>query len=267
MQEDVVWGRKYYNIPMTFTDMTMTSRNGEAPSQAYSEGSSPGTGTISVNVKVENPANRDAAIEAAKNLVLTLSTIIDAASSIMSYHIFTLPDGKLTTAGQLLQNAKITKFTVSDKKTFGNSGIGTADRISATDLRDEIYFGGLVGPDSYAASTYPNSQGLVGIILHELGHLSAEGKSVYDTAIATWSAEMRKRRRKVPQDQFYLDNEGQIYAKSIENYAHGYGAAAALAINLDISTYNTTVVANKLYGPFMSAADIQKQNLFDNPIG
>lgn len=228
----------------------------EREPKAYDPGAYKETGELNVSVRVKVSSNAEKAREAAKNVAEALGVIIEAATKLPSNTQIALPDGKTTTAGQLLSDIKNTKFVITDvANPANNKGVGGADRANMTDT---LYFAAFVegsGQSSYTNAQW-SGQGLVGILLHEMGHLSSAGNSVYNSERSKWAQENGKFKRNWRPDDFWTSN----YSNDNELYQHGFALASAAALGIGLDKYDT--IFKGQYDPdhYRGAAMIYAEN-------
>lgn len=153
-------------------------------------------------------------------------------------------------AGQLLTDVKTTKFVVTDDPSYGNGGVGSADRNTMT---DRVYFGAFAegtGQNSYSNAGWLG-QGVVGIILHEIGHISAAGFANFGAERSRWNREMAE--RKIPHSPADFYSLGADYSFDNESYAHSFTTASAGVLGINLGTYDSGMrsggTVGKLYRP------------------
>lgn len=178
-----------------------------------------------VNVEVTNPANRDAVIAAAQRLAEAIVQTLGMLGSLDPNKVISVPDaGTSATVAQIIADINNTKFTVTDRTDFQNNGVGSAVR-GATFNTETINFNAINGPNGtgYGASTYNNNAGLVGIILHEMGHISLGGDALYRSSI--------QYQRRDPTTKYISNFYNTVYAQNLEAFANDFMNAAAKAMN------------------------------------
>jgi hypothetical protein len=210
---------------------------------------------VSVNVRVTltNTSNTAKAQEAAQNIAAAVAAIVAEATKLPSSTVISLPGGKSTTVGNLLDDIRATKFVVTDNANFGNGGVAAADKGTMTDT---LYYGAFAegtGMNSYSNSHF-NGQGVIGIILHELGHLSTAGDSNYAAEYAKFGREQAE--RKTGNTAFF----GSNYSTDNELFSFGYGSSVAATLSIPLSTF--TGLATASYDPdyFRGADAVYQQN-------
>lgn len=216
----------------------------EVPAYDAAANSSPTATQVQVRVSLSDSTHEAAGLEAAQNVANAVVTIIEAAAALPTWTLIALPNGKTTTAGQLLNDVKVTKFVITDQKDFGNNGVGGADRLTMT---DKLFFGAYqgTGPESYTHAQW-RGQGMTGILLHELGHLSQAG---YDNGQDSQRKYNYERARHKTQDIGYYYSE---YARDDERFQHQYAKSAAAALGIAFETYDSIAYYSDPYqGPEM----------------
>ncbi|WP_156347443.1 MULTISPECIES: hypothetical protein [unclassified Sphingomonas] len=228
----IVTGRYSAGVP-TFHNYNFTQSGEPANSPSYDTTApqNPATGDVSVNVNVsiDNPANQAKAIEAANNVADAVARIITAASKLPAGTVIPLPNGNSITAGTLLYDLQRTKFVITDRPTT-NSGVGSANRVTMTDTLHFASFAEGTGISGYTAPGY-NGTGVIGIIMHEMSHMTSHGYNNYLDSVRYFNRENAERKLKnVP---FY----GSEYGNANEMFAHLGSLSMAGALQLDVSTY------------------------------
>lgn len=128
---------------------------------------------VNVTVHVSNSANQADAQTAAQNVAIALATIEDALGSVDQNTQVSFDNGSSISAGDLLTQIENTTYIVSDSNPSGsNGGVGSADR---THMTDTLVYTAFEGQGSYADPNYQNDAGMIGIMLHEAGHMTAQG--------------------------------------------------------------------------------------------
>jgi hypothetical protein len=142
--------------------------------------------------------------------------------------------GNTFTASQVTDILRNTKFVISDTANFNNGGVGGAQfnpNGFHTDTLDFRYFDGNLsnsGGSDYAAPTYSNGQGLIGIILHEVGHLNQQSLN-FDSSNRYYHN--LENRNKGTNSAF----NNSDYWRNNEAFANDFSISAAAALGFDIS--------------------------------
>lgn len=140
---------------------------------------------------------------------------------------------KQLTAGQILGVLQNTDFRFTDNSSFGNGGVGEA-RPGVNGGRNTVtmdyrfYDGDMSNNGShgdYGASTYTNDAGLIGILMHDLGHLTSHG-------IDFNSKSNLYHRKQYGSDVSFA---GYEYWENNESFVHSFSASLAAELNFDIS--------------------------------
>lgn len=206
-----------------------------APSGGGSGDGSGRTGTEMVgvvNVQVDDPANLDAAIEAAQVVPAALLKILEETASSADSEVVVIGNFR-STVGNLRFLATNTEWVVTDKSYEKiNGGVGASFRASDGKTTDYLNFRDFrPGPTGYAANTYTNMQGLVGILLHEIGHLSSIGSSFGNASFGSYVRNNNGSPDGYIGSQHYLNNE---------KFSKDFMKAFATKTGLDISNFNPT---------------------------
>ena len=265
MQDIVVVGRRYRSasgVVITNYNYVNNSSNNETSAYVEQDNTDPEVSVIKVNVKIANPNNEAKAKEAAQNVADAVTTIINACQGLPANTVIPLPKGQSTTAGALLDDVKNTAFIVSDTQNFGNNGVGGADHASMT---DNLFFGAFAEGTGY--SSYSNSQwsgqGIIGTILHELGHLSEFGFTNRNNEVQQFNNEMTQRHAARFTNDYYLGSDAADYRLDEESYAQAYALSAASVLGLNIGTYDSILVSNGLVTTFQGPSEIFNQHKSD----
>lgn len=258
----IVGHRTVSTAGFVVTNYSMMSTAGSPDVASYdiTENSSPDDVAVKINVNVTNAANTEKAKEAAQNIAAAVATIIAEAQKLPPNTPIQLPNGTSTTAGQLLSDIQATKFVVTDNSNFGNGGVGSADRATMTDTLYYASFAEGTGRPSYTNTVW-SGQGVIATILHELGHLSAQGAANFLSENSKFNQEMAA--RKIPHAAGDFYSLGSDYAKDNEAFAHGYTLAVSAALQINISTYDTLVTTNNYFGSYAGAEAIYLQHQQD----
>ena len=123
-------------------------------------------------------------------------------------------------------------------------------------MTDRLYFGGFVntGPDTFASPNWLG-QGVIGAILHELGHLNINGFNNWNTEKTQLSIENAA--HKNGGVNFYNTD----YGADNEYYAHQYAKAVASTLKLPFDQFDKYAVYNQ---PFKGAHQIYLEHKGDN---
>ena len=192
---------------------------------------------VSAVLSQSDDSEQDAQImEAAVNVTRALGKIDSALSSIPSNTIISW-DGVSETAGQVLANLHNTTFTVGNFVQT-NGGVGAATHgINGNPNSDQLNYTAFVGPNGYASPAYTDDQGLIGILLHELGHISQSG---YDNLLQ----EMAVYRNDYGSTYGFYNvdpsNQRSDYNFDNERFANDFQQAVGDAINVDHSQFSPT---------------------------
>lgn len=142
---------------------------------------------VAVRVNVDDSSNRSRAEAAAKILVKAISREIARLGTANPATVIQIGD-KNYTVGAILGDLLNTEFTVTDRTNFGNNGVGQAlrgaDGFPNTDL---INMNAIL--DQYGASTWIDGEGMVLLVYHEMGHISAVGHEFFISNVDYYSRE------------------------------------------------------------------------------
>lgn len=186
--------------------------------------------SATVKVSVSNSSNLEAAKRAAENIARGLATL-EAELEALPPNTPVNWDGETMTASQALNVLNTTTWVVSDQSNFSNGGVGGADHRTDTVTLNYRYFDGVIDPGhqgDYAHPNYQNDQGLVGILLHEVGHMSDLG------------ADRDNRSR----ENYNLEHGSQAgyqnsdYFRNNEEFASNFAVAAANAFGMNLTGIN-----------------------------
>lgn len=213
---------------------TVLPENNTADSVAYDyeQPQNPAAGDVAVkvNVSLTNSANQAKAIDAANNIADAVAAIITAASKLPASTVIPLPNGTRITAGDLLTQIKGTKFVVTDVQQ-SNDGVGSADRPTMTDTLYFASFAEGTGTQAYTQAGYLGN-GVIGIILHEVVHMTAAGYQNWQNSTLYFNRENSE--TKVKNVPFY----GTDYSKANEMFAHVGSISAGNILGFDLSAYS-----------------------------
>lgn len=157
-----------------------------------SEPASSNTGdgeTITVNIELNNSANEAEATKAAENILKALVEIEAALKALdPNTQVQWFSGGEMMTAAEALNELANTVFVIDDSTNYGNGGLGTADRgadgAPNTVILNFDAFDGDGG--DYADPNYIDNQGVVAMMLHELGHVTAQGENFDELSRRTY---------------------------------------------------------------------------------
>ena len=226
MSEIVVIG---YRLPQVNKLEVVKKTNGPVRSSQAMPGDGFGTPAsatqaIAINATADNPANEAAVVAAAERLagaLLDLKEILKSFDPATDVRIESL---KLTVkVGDILKDLDNTKFTVTDRNYEKNKGVGSAVRGSPN--LEEINYTAITGPDGYGAERFPGNSGLIGIMLHELGHISAPGDNFWR------SSQGYQKKDPVLRGSSFYNTE---YAINLERFANNYMDGVASGLNVDL---------------------------------
>lgn len=218
-----------YRLPQINKLETMKKTNGPVRSSQAMPGDSFGTPAsanqaIAVNATADNPANDAAVVEAAERLAGALLDLKEILKSFDPATDVTIESLKITVkAGDLLKDLDNTKFTVTDRSYNKNKGVGSAVRGNPN--MEEINYAAITGPDGYGAERFPRNSGLVGIMLHELGHISAAGDGFWR------SSQGYHKKDPVLRISSFYNTE---YATNLERFANNFMDGVATGLNIDL---------------------------------
>lgn len=191
-------------------------------------GGSGGSGSYGiVNVQVDNINNLAQAIEAAQNVATALAKMLDQLSSLNVNDVVVFMNNSIT-VGNLIDLINKTEWVVTDRM-YANAGVGSSYTPQNGNPRDYLNFSSFRGPDGYASPNYTNMQGMIGILLHELAHLSTQGQAFTNASESTY---LRKN------DNSYEDYYRSNLARNNEIWANDFMKATSTAFGLDTSTFN-----------------------------
>jgi len=180
---------------------------------------------VSVNITVTVAANADGVREAAERLAISLLELKDILQGYTADTKVVFSSGS-TTVGNILQDMNNTRFTVTDETGFGgNNGVGAA--IRGTPNTETINYHSILNePQSYGdKSLYPGNTGIYGIMLHELGHISALGEG-----FRSYSVNLQRQDPTTKTSTFYQTD----YSKNLELFANNFMDAAATALRINL---------------------------------
>lgn len=187
--------------------------------------------TSAVSIEVTDATKLPEAKTAAQNIARVLTRIeadLDALppGTPVTWH------GNTLTAKAVLDIIHATTFIVSDRSNNGNSGVGAANSVNHTDT---LYYEAFDGDGGdYASPNYVNDAGLVGILFHEIGHLSAPGASFDGDSRAFYQKEHHS----------FSGYIGSDYFKNNEKFANDFAYSAASAFGENLAGLNLTYGRN-----------------------
>lgn len=210
------------------------------PSDPGTGGGGGGTGgtgdshhSVSVKLHLDDSTHSADAQTAAENVAIALATIEDAFSSSPSTKTITFADGNTTTVGDILNQINGTTYIVTDQDFSQiNGGRGGADAANHTDTLSYTAF---EGPGSYADPNYHDGNGMIGIMLHETGHMTTDGAANYTlehNAYTRYHAET-----KTPAS--YLDYFRSNFGLDDEIFADDFAVSAARAVGLNVDQFES----------------------------
>lgn len=202
--------------------------------------------TAAVNVKVNDSSHLAAATLAAQNLAGAIIYVREQLTAADPNQVITWTNAAGThnmSAKKVLETLDNTKFVITDQEYDKvNGGTGSAQRgvngAPNIDTLDYRYYDGLEQKDKdgkvlsdYAHPNYTNGQGLTGILLHEIAHLTAPGDTFY-----TQMMEAYRMAHKNSYDGFY----DSAASRNGERFMNDMMKAIADSVKADISTFNPT---------------------------
>lgn len=185
----------------------------------------------SVAIRINDLANTDQALKAAVNVLEGAQKYEKALLSLSDPYRVVSINGELTSASQKLDQLRKTEFEIVDRY-YDNGGVGAALKGGGNNGNDKVslHFESFDGDGlaDYASSRYSDSQGILAVIGHELGHLSPAGIRFREESFEFYQQESLQ--KAVPSS--YQDT---TYHVNNEAFAHAYskGLADAFGINLD----------------------------------
>lgn len=137
------------------------------------------------------------------------------------------------TAGEILEELNSLKITMTDNSYLHiNGGVGTANPYTN---EIELDYRGYAGAGSYADPVlYENDDGLMGILLHDLGHVIDEGEEYFEDSYDRYADENGSTAGYYFQPRM---NPLADYAQNYEAFAEAFAQAAADAFGEDLATY------------------------------
>ena len=196
--------------------------------------------TASVNVDVpENSPHFAEALRAAQNLATTLAKL----ESILNDLPVNQPihwGSRTMTVGQAIGELSNTQFIISDQNTSGSGGVGSAvaGQGNAKNV-DTLYYESFDGDsdayvlqdgrtttNDYASPNYQNGEGMMAIVLHELGHLSDAGFDFNASSLANFRHETGS----------YNNFSKSEYWSNNEAFANDFANSLASAFGTDFAS-------------------------------
>ncbi len=186
--------------------------------------------SASVHVDVSTSSSLSAATTAAQNIARALAKIEAELQSLDPSTVINW-DGNSMTAGEILTTLNSTKFVVTDNPNFNNAGVGSADGDTNTVT---LYYGAYdgIGTNDYASPNYQNDAGLVGILLHDIGHMTPAGEEWHDMSLYYYKEEFGT-------ESGYYDSSNVLafaYARNDEKFANDFAYATGAAFGADTLT-------------------------------
>jgi hypothetical protein len=206
----------------------------------------------SVTIKLTNNANMQEALKAAGNILSGLNKLRADLKAVAPDKSVTF-SGKVMTRDEALNLLNKTTFTVTDVMP-SNGGTGSAEYDASGNHRVSFHFESYDGDGigDYAHPNYENQEGVVGIILHELGHLTQAGYEFNKLSFSLFSRENAE--LKTPDRQFH---ESEYYPNQ-EARANDFARAVAYSFGVDIDTW----VDDPTHGlVWQSPHDIYNENI------
>ena len=185
-----------------------------------------------MTIQITNSANRTQALQAAANVLAAIQKIKASFADEDPSEVVYL-NGTRTTIGEMLDHLKDTQFVITDKAYPNSGGVGGAfynpDGTHRIEFNFENFDG--LGYLDYASPAYSDQQGLVGIILHELGHVTAAGDAFWDLSNFYHAKENGHDKTTIPFAYGdYFNNE--------EAWVNAYSQQFAAAVGLSIDGWN-----------------------------
>lgn len=196
---------------------------GSDPNLAYS---------ISVRVHVTNPDHLTAAEEAARALIRALAKLKTDSQNNPSATVTI--DGLTFSLSDIVTQIGRTNWTITDASYTDTNGVGAATFNPTGQSVDEISFSAIVGSSGYDSPNYPNGEGMMALVLHELVHLSSNGLNLYNRSVAAWHLE--------GSGNTAYNLYGGPYGANLERLINDIMVAVANAGGLDIGYPGTTPV-------------------------
>lgn len=183
--------------------------------------------SAAVRVHVSDPANLAAATIAADNVARGLAEL-ESKFDHLDPNTTINWDGQTMTAGKALDIINNTTWIVSDQSNYNNGGVGSADYVNHTDTLNYRAFDGVIGPGEqgdYAHPNYQHDEGLIGILAHEVAHLSDAGQDWFSRSYSDYRQEHGD----------YVGFENSDYYRNNEEFASDFAVAAGQAFGVDIA--------------------------------
>lgn len=216
---------------------------GSGPSRPGSD--DPANKSDTVAVHVTDPAHQTEALKAAENILNALnklrSDLANDATTVVNFA------GHTMNGAEVLTLLNSTTFFVTDNQQT-NGGVTYANYSptgGSVEMNFEAFDGD--GVTDYADPAYSNGEGMAGILLHELGHLTSYGHSFSDSNWIYFNQEMD-----FNHDHSQVYDRTSAYWLNNEAYANSFATDLASAFGVDINEWGplegtTWVPASTLY--------------------
>lgn len=194
--------------------------------------------SASVNVLVADASHQAAALDAGANVARALARIESALAGVPTSTQIVF-DGRSLTVGTVLDTLHNTKFIIDDAATYNNGGVGSAQiGTSGNPNVDHLNYAAFTGTGSYADSNYQKDAGLVGILLHEIGHLTTVGDA-FRTDEINW---YKKDYGTTAGFEVFTNGAKSAYSISNEKFANDFSLAVVTATGtaLSLTGYSPT---------------------------
>lgn len=181
------------------------------------------TGAVSTDV---DPSNQDAANDAAENVARGIVRLRAELEDLNPNDLIDMGNGVTITVGEALETLNNARFILDDAPDYGNSGVGSAERGENGQPNEvRLNYAAFEGPGSYADSNYVDDEGLVGILLHEVGHVTEQGAFHRNQSESLYALEHGS-------DAGYI---GSDYFENHEKFANDFAYTAADAFGESLS--------------------------------
>lgn len=170
-EPDVIVMGQHSNVgPGTIVYNTYNNIPREIPTLSGYDDSDPTNDQVSVTIRIDDPAHASDSLLAAKNVIAAISRIADAAKANPNV-IIEFPDGLRVDGAHILRVISEIKFVITDKSynSVISGGLGGSDFAAKTDY---LNYQGFMPGQQWGAY---GDAGMNGIMLHEIGHLTAIG--------------------------------------------------------------------------------------------
>ena len=227
---------------VTYAQYQTSSEAEDRPTVYHSNSVETGV-TTQVTVHLDDQSHMQEALIAAEKVAKALNTIVAAAKALPANTDITMANGQYITAGKLLAYLEQDHFVITDHSYQSlNGGVGASDYAGGlgpahTDYLDYSHF----GSTGYGNSTYGDT-GMVGIMLHELSHLTSEGYAVSTQEHAMYNREVAE---KVSVRDNY--DSSNAYWKDNEAFADTTAHDIGSALGLDTTHYFDHVTYDRTY--------------------